>query len=341
MKMRVLLTGIPGWLASRFLEILVEGFDADGPVNDWKIRCLKIGGVDGPFIERLSKIGKIEFVTGDVTKVETLRDAVRDIDLVFHMAGVVHPRRVSQFFKVNTLGTENLLKASTDAGVKRFIYISSNSVGGINKNRSLLMKEDDYPMPYMSYGLSKHEAERVVKSFQETGRIETVVLRACWFYGPRQPLRYTQLFRMIKKGRPFIFGNGENLRSMTYLDNVCSAMLLASENRLANGRTYWIADSRPYTCYEIYKTIAELLDVVNFDPIYLPVSFSDFFSLTDKVIQKTGLYVKEIHVAGEMGKDIACSIEKARKELAYEPRVSLKEGMQRSIEWCRKNNIAI
>lgn len=339
--MRILVTGIPGWLGNRFIEILVKGFDKCGPINDWKIRCLVQKDADISIIKEFSKLKRIECIDGDITKIDSITKAVKDVDLVYHLAGIIHPKKVKQFYEVNSQGTENMLKRSIESSVKRFIYISSNSVGGVNKNRNLLMQETEPPKPYMNYGLSKYKAECTVKNFQSNGSIETVILRPCWFYGPYQSARQTQFFRMIKKGDAFIFGDGNNLRSMSYIDNVCRAMLLAAENRLANGQTYWIADRRPYTYNEIYETIAELLEVKNFRPIHLPNLFSGFFHAADKIIQNTGCYIKEIHVASEMYKNISCSIEKAKKELGYNPEIELKEGLRRSIDWCRNNGIKI
>lgn len=339
--MRILVTGAPGWLGNRFLDILVNSIEGEGPINDWDIRCLIMEGADTSFLDMLSNIKKIEYVFGDVTKIDTLKNAVKDVDMVFHQAGIIHPKKIRELFEINTKGTENMLQVSTEADVKRFIYISSNSAGGTNKSRDILMDENMPHKPYMNYGLSKYKAECSVRDFQESGRIETVILRPCWFYGPYQSARQTTFFKMIKKGNPIIFGNGENLRSMSYLDNTCQGILLAAEKEQANGETYWIADARPYTCDEIYKTIAELLEVKDYKPRYLPNFSSEIFRLADSTLQKMGLYSKEVHVAGEMNKNIACSIEKAKKELGYDPKIELKEGMRRSIEWCRLNSFEI
>lgn len=337
--MRVLLTGVPGWLGGRFLEILVKGFEDEGPVNDWQIRCLILPGIDTSSINELNGIKKVEKTTGDVTKADTLKEAVKDIDIVFHIAGVIHPKKVRELFEINTQGTENMLKVSLEAGVKRFIYISSNSVSGTNARRDVLMAEKDAPRPYLNYGISKFKAECAVRRFQDTGKLDTVILRPCWFYGPNQPARQTKFFNMIKKGNPLMFGDGQNLRSLSYVDNTSEAMLLAAEKEAAVGETYWVADSRPYSTYEIYKTVAELLEVKDFKPRCLPGFSSELLLLADKIIQGLGGYMKEIHVAGEMNKNIACSIEKARNELGYEPKIELREGMRRSIEWCRAGRL--
>lgn len=337
--MRVLITGVPGWLGGRFLEILVRGAGSEGPANDWKLRCLVLPGQDASFITNLSKEKNIEIVPGDVTKKSTLKDAVRDVDVVFHITGIIHPKKIKDLYFINTLGTLNLISEAHEAGVSRFVHISSNSVGGTNLKRHLLLKEDDEPRPYMNYGLSKYYAECIVNNFGRSSRLDTVILRPCWFYGPNQPKRQTKFFKMIGKGNPLVFGSGLNFRSMSYVDNTSQAMILAATKKEAAGQTYWIADERPYTTLEIYQTVAELLEVKNFKPRFLPDLSSEVFLLADKMLQSAGAYQTEIHVAGEMNKDIACSIEKAKNELGYNPQIDLREGMRRSIEWCRKTGL--
>ncbi len=337
--MKILITGIPGWLGSRFLELLVKGFEPSAPDPAWDIRCFVLPASDTGFIKELQGRRRIEIVSGDVTRLETVRNAVADIDIVFHAAGLIHPGRIGELYAVNTVGTLNMISEAYRAGVSKFIFISSNSAGGINRSGHELMRETDEPRPYMNYGLSKYRAENIVRSFQDTGRIDTVILRPCWFYGPNQPRRQTRFFRMIQKGDPVVFGNGLNLRSMSYVDNVARAMMLAALKKEAVGRTYWIADARAYTTLEIYRTVAELLEVKNFRPRFVPGIVSGGCRCADSFFQSLGLYQTEIHVAGEMNRTIACSIEKARRELGYVPAIDLREGMRRSIEWCRHNNL--
>jgi len=184
------------------------------------------------------------------------------------------------------------------------------------------------------------QAEIYVNQKYKEGKIETVIIRPCWFYGPNQPLRQTTFFKMIKKGNPIIFGDGNNLRSMSYIDNTIQGLILAGEKKKALGQTYWITDKRPYSTIEIYQTIAELLNV-KLEPRYLPKIVSSCCEIADDLLQEFGFYNKEIHVAGEMDKNIACSIKKAEEELGYKPKIELKEGMKRSIEWLRNQGIEI
>ena len=244
-------------------------------------------------------------------------------------------------FAVNTRGTRNLLEACVRAGVRRFVHVSSNSAAGANVRRDRLMDEEDSCRPYMAYGRSKSLAEKTVDHFHEEGLMQTVIIRPCWYYGPGQPERQTRLFKMIKSGKPFIFGDGENQRSLSYVDNTVLALLLTARSDQADGETYWIADERPYRTIEIYEVIARLLDVKEFKPRFLPRVVPASFALADRLLQALGLYQMEVHVAGEMHRDIACSVDKARAALGYAPRIALEEGMRRSIEWCRRNGIDI
>lgn len=336
--MNVLVTGAPGWLGNRLVEAMTTGIDGAPALDKPRVRCLVGPGMDPTAVRRLGA----EAREGDVTRPRTLAGVLDGVDTVFHLAGIIHPKRATRdLHAINADGTRNLLEAAAEAGVRRFVHVSSNSVAGTNPDRARPFAEDDPPNPYLEYGKSKLAAEEAVRSYHAAGELETVVLRPCWFYGPAQPLRQTRLFRMIKEGRPLVFGDGRNLRSMSYLDNTVQGLLLAATVDKADGQTYWMADERPYSTLEIYETIARLLDVRDLRPRHVPGLVSEGCLLADRALQAAGLYQMEIHVVGELNKDIAVSVEKAKRELGYRPTVALEEGMRRSIAWCRANGIAI
>jgi len=329
--MKVLVTGALGWLGRRLVEIL--------RTREYEVRCLILPFQNSLYIRSLGA----EVVSANLTNPHSLEGICEGIKTVFHCAGIIHPppTKINELFTINTYGTENLLKEATRAKVDKFIYISSNSTGGYTESSDTVMKEDDPPRPYKKYGLSKYKAEVIVNDFYKKGLIKTSIIRPCWFYGVGQPSRQTRFFRMIKSGRPIMFGDGKNLRSISYIDSVVQALLLAEEKDIANGQTYWIADKRPYPTIEVYQTIASLFGIDDLRPRYVPAFTSDVCELLDTLLQSIGLYIIEIHVAGEMTKNIACSIEKAERELGYKPEIELEEGMLRSKEWCEMNGIEI
>jgi nucleoside-diphosphate-sugar epimerase len=195
----------------------------------------------------------------------------------------------------------------------------------------------------MGYGRSKMLMEQGIMARAAKGGPETVIIRAPWFYGPFQPPRQTEFFVMVRNGRGPLVGSGFNRRSMTYIDNLAQGMILAGTTPQAAGQTYWIADSRPYSMREILDTIETVMRrdfsiTCKGGRLRLPSLVSDIASAVDCCLQKVGLYHQKIHVLSEMNKTIACSIDKARAELGYEPKIALEEGMKRSLAWLLKQD---
>ncbi|MFI5347944.1 MAG: NAD-dependent epimerase/dehydratase family protein [Elusimicrobiota bacterium] len=330
----IAVTGAPGWLGTRLVEAL-RGAEGGWPkIAGARVRCLVQPGVDS---SPLTALGA-DVVEADLSRPGNLSAALDGVEIVLHLAGLVHPKRISELYALNTEGTKRLLEASAAAKVRRFVAVSSNSAAGVNADPVIPLDESAQD-PYMNYGRSKLLAEQAVMSEHASGVVEGVVVRPCWFYGPGQPARQTRFFKMIAAGNPILFGTGDYLRSMSYVDNTVQGLILAAGLPRAAGQIYWIADERPYAVNEIYCTIARLLDVKDFRPRRVPETVSRACRLTDEGLQAAGLYVPEVHVAGELIESISCTIDKARRELAYRPLVSLEEGMRRSIDWCRARGL--
>lgn len=329
---RTLITGAPGWVGTRLVQLLLQEEERD-------IRCLVMPNLG---TSTMPKSDRVKIVRGDLRNLDDLKSFCEDSKgaTLFHLAGVIHPKLfVRDLYNVNVQGTKNLLQVAEDQGIRRVVVVSSNSPLGANPRRDLLFNESSPYNPYMSYGRSKMLMERVVHEYLARGCLETVILRPTWFYGPCQPERQTTFFRMIKNGKSPIVGDGENLRSLVYIDNLCQALLLSESNPRVSGQTYWVADRRPYSMNEIVDTIERLMEEefglkVAHKRLKLPYVVSEIAQLSDALIQKAGLYQQKIHVLSEMNKTIACSIEKAQRELGYEPRIELEEGMRRSLAWC-------
>lgn len=342
----VLVTGANGWLGRNLVETLVKGDpDCDiiqKPQKDLVVRCLVLPGEDVSFLISLSD--RIEIVRGDLRRPVDCSAFVANSHsaILFHTAGVIHPRKAGDFFEINVIGIKNLLKAAVKAKVKRIVAVSSNSPCGTNPHQDHLFDEESPFNPYMNYGRSKMQMEQVVKECYQNGDIETVIIRPPWFYGPHQPARQTLFFRMIREGKAPIVGGGDNLRSMAYSGNICQGAILSAIYENANGETYWIADEHPYTMNEIVNTIERLMEdefgqECTHKRFRLPGLVSGIALFADATLQKLGFYNQKIHVLSEMNKTIACLIDKAKEELGYRPTIDLEEGMKRSIQWCIDN----
>ena len=327
-----LITGAPGWLGTRLVQRLAGR----------EIRCLVHPQADPRDLDGLPGV---TCVRGDVTQPQTLAafvDRSRGATL-FHCAGLIHPRRVSSFARVNAAGTRHMLDAAVRAGVGRFVHLSSNSPFGANRDRDQVFTEDAPFHPYMGYGRSKMAAEQFVAA--AGAALDTVTVRAPWFYGPGQPARQTQFFTMIKRGTFPILGDGTQRRSMAYVENLCDGLVLC-ETRAHAGDVFWIADERPYSINEIVDTVERVLHrdfriPVSRRRLRLPSLTADVARLCDRGMQAIGLYDQRVHVLSEMNLTIACSIDKARRQLGYQPAVTLEEGMRRSVAWVMSNGGAI
>jgi len=344
----VLVTGAAGWLGSRLVEGLTQGLpDHEAlkqPQAGLQLRCLLLPGQDPADLKQLP--GSVEIVTGDIRNPADCARLCANAhgSVLFHTAGIIHPRRVREFYEINRDGTANLLEAAIQAGVKRAVVVSSNSPCGCNPHPDHVFDELSPYRPYMNYGRSKMEMELVVR--QRADKLETVTIRAPWFYGTNQPPRQTLFFRMIRDGKAPIVGGGKNLRSMTYVDNLCQGLLLAAIAERANGRIFWIADHRPYSMNEIIDTVEHLLETefgrkCAHKRMRLPGLASEMALAMDYLLQAVGLYHQKLHVLTEMNKTIACSVAKAERELGYQPAVELEEGMRRSLRWCLERGIPI
>ncbi len=347
---KVIVTGALGWLGISLVQSLVRGIkehDAlKNPRADIRVRCLILPGQNPAPLKSISD--RVEVVTGDVRNASDCMRLCQDFSgaTLYHTAGIIHPKNVAEFFEINVQGTARLMEAAIAAGVKRAVIVSSNSPCGCNPHPDHLFDESSPYNPYMNYGRSKMQMEMAIQKLHKLGRIETVIIRPPWFYGPNQPARQTMFFQMVRDGKAPVVGSGKNLRSMGYVDNLCQGLQLAAVTEKANGNVYWIADKRPYSMNEVIDTIERLLEnefgqKCLHKRMRLPGFASEVALLMDSALQSVGMYHQKIHVLSEMNKTIACSVAKAEAELGYKPTVALEEGMRRSMQWCRDNGVTI
>jgi nucleoside-diphosphate-sugar epimerase len=345
-----IVTGALGWLGKRLSRLLaaraLEDEARDVLPASPRLRCLVLPGQDASDLRSMGS--NVEVMEGDLRDAAACRRLCEGAQgaTLLHTAGIIHPQRVREFYEVNVEGTRNLLEAAAQAKVRRAVVVSSNSPIGCNPHNDHLFDEQSPYHPYMNYGGSKWKMELAVREMERSGRLETVIIRPPWFYGPDQPPRQTLFFSMIKEGKGPIVGSGENRRSMAYVDNICQGLALAAFKDAARGQIYWIADERPYTMNQIMDTVERLLEQefklpVAHKRMRLPGIASEVALVIDATLQKAGMYQQKIHVLSEMNKTIACSIEKAKKELNYQPKIALEEGMRRSIQWCFDQGIKI
>lgn len=327
--MRLLITGYPGWLTNRFLETLRQ---FNHTISF--IRCLSLGSVPPPVITSVPA----ESVQGNLLDPASLKEATKGIDVILHAAGVLHVKKISDFYRINRDGTRHLLEAASRNGVKKIIYISSNAAQGFCRGRGFELDESDPNRPQSHYGKSKYEGELEVLKFHHQGKIQSVILRPAMFYGPPIPVRHLNIFRQIQKGWFPIFGSGENLRSITYIDHLIQGVHLAIQKHEAEGNVYYITDEVIPTLKEIVLEIAQAMGV-RVRLIHFPKWMAHGADWFDRIISSVNIYWMQPHILGEAHKSIACKIGKAKRELGYHPAVDFREGYRRTIAWCRDKRL--
>jgi len=324
-------TGASGWLGRNLLEELAP--------RRTRVRAL----VQSPEqASILALVGRaVETVVGDVrdpTSLDALFDGLDPGATVVHAAGVIHPAgRTRELFDVNVGGTALVLDRARRHRAGRVVHVSSNSPFGLNPEPWHRFDESSPYRPYLAYGQSKQEGEELALAAAERGDVDVAVVRPPWFYGRHQPQRQTTWMRAVRKGRFPLVGDGTNQRSMVYAGNLVHGILRA-EVAAAPGSAYWIADPEPYAMRTVLATVREAFEQegmeVSGSQRRLPAVAGDVARAVDHLTQRLGLYVQPVHVLGELGATIACDIERARREIGYQPETTLLDGMRASIRWC-------
>jgi UDP-glucose 4-epimerase len=295
---RVLVTGGAGFIGSHLVDRLIdEGYDVR------VIDSLYSGKLEN--IEHHIKSGKVDFVKGDIRDASLVKKSLIGVEAVFHLAAIISvPFSVSNpelTLDVNLAGTLNLLNACSEKNVGKFIFVSSCAVfGDTNENAST--------NPISPYAESKLLAERDCLNFQQKGLLQSVVLRFFNVYGPRQGMNdysgvITRFINRAKEGQSLtIYGDGSQTRDFVNVKDIVQALFTCLKISGANGEVFNIGSGKATSITELAKAVLELTG-------------------QDLEIRY------ELIRAGDI-KDSFADISKARKLLAYEPEVSLRDGLR-------------
>ncbi len=325
-----LVTGGAGFIGSNIADYLVKRGDRVRVLDNFSTGKRRN-------IAHLLEEDNFALMEGDVRDLETVKMAVSGCDFVLHQAAVPSvPRSIEDPItsnEVNVGGTLNCLIASRDKGVKRVIFASSSSVYGNQGNtggsfqakqnesidRGLAAapkKEDLVTEPLSPYAITKLTGEHYCRVFNQIYGIQTIVLRYFNIFGPRQdPLsEYAAviprfILAMLERKTPTIYGDGEQCRDFTYIENVVQANLKACEAKRAEGRIINIGCGRAYSINALVEMLNELMHT-EIQPLY------------DKPRE------------GDVRSSLA-DITMAKDLLGYRPEVDFFEGLRRSMEWLR------
>jgi len=284
--------------------------------------------------EELTQWGA-EVVLGSVTDRDVVRRCMRGVKVVHHVAAAFREMGVPrQYYRdVNVEGTRIVLEAAFDAGVRKFVYCSTCGVHG---NVDHPPAGEDAPIqPADYYQQTKYEAEPLVLEFHRRG-LKSTILRPAAIFGPGDTGRFFLIFRQVARGWFPMFGSGRTLYHPLYIDNLLDAFEIAMQEDRGNGETYLIADDDYLSIEELVLGVARAMGR-SVKLVHLPVwPIVAAGHLVQGICRPFGL-APPIHPrrVDWYRQTRAFSIEKARRELAYEPSVSLDAGLRRAFEWYR------
>lgn len=327
MSKSVLVTGASGFTGGHLCRYLVS--------SGYGVRALVR---ETSNISNLKKLD-LEIAYGDVTEPSSLSEAVRGIETVYHIAALYRQENVptSLFWEVNVNGTKNILEASLKAGVQRFVHCSTVGVQGEISNPPA--KETHPYNPGDEYQRTKMEGEKLAIRFFRENELPGVVVRPVGMYGPGDT-RFLKLFKHIKSGKFIMFGNGEVLYHLTYIDDLVYGFELCGRKKEALGQTYNICGNEYVTLNQLVATIAGALGVpvpkrrLPFWPLWVASVLCE--GICKPLGIEPPIYRRR---ADFFRKDRAFDISKAKNELGFEPKVGLKTGIKFTADWYRENNL--
>ena len=328
--MKALVTGGGGFLGRYIVELLLERGD------EVSIFCR------GSYPD-IAKMG-VNVIRGDLRDPDAVNSACKDQEIVFHVASKIDMwGKRKDFEEINIKGTQNVVDACLNNNVSKLVYTSTASVVFKEGDLEGVDESEPYAEKFLAhYPKTKVIAEKIVLEANGNNGLITTALRPHLIWGPRDPSLCPRLIKQAKKGRLPVVGKGQNVLDVTYVANVADAHILAADSPNSAGQAYFISQGKPVNIWEF---INELTVRIGIKPIKRKLSFKtayiggvllEFFFKLFHQYKRQPLVTK--FLASELAHSHYFDISKAKKELGYEPKISLEEGLDIYIDWLRKDD---
>ncbi len=323
--MRALVTGASGFTGGYMVDHLLE--------KGYQVRALVRSSSQTAGL----RARQVDIFTGDILSRADLIRAMRNIDVVFHIAALYRAANQPDqaYWDVNVTGTENVLSAALESGVKRVVHCSTCGVHG---HVAKPPAGETAPLePGDIYQQTKVEGEKVANFYFREKGLPVTIVRPVGIYGPGD-LRMLKMYRMIYHRKFIMFGSGNVLYHLTYVTDTVEGFRLAAEAPQAVGETYIIAGDTYFTFNEFARMIAEALEVppprLRFPvwPVYAAGYLCEKICVPLRI--QPPIFRRRVDI---FIKDRAFDIGKARRELGYQPRVEVRHGIRRTAQWYLEN----
>lgn len=328
--MSVLVTGAAGFLGRHLVELLVE--------RGREVRAMIVPGEEAA---RLQQLPGVEIVHGDLTCSASLQQAVEGVRCIYHLAAQTGAWGVEKrYWQVNVRGLAELVRVALQAGVKRFIHTSSITVYG-HRLRGIVTEEHPFHAEDNPYSRSKIAGEQfLARQIREQGA-PIVIVRPGWIYGPGDRASFARLVSLIAAGKGFLVGAGQNILPLVYVRDVARGLIGAGEaDDACVGQAYTLADDHRTSQAAYCNTIAAALGVapvtrtIPFWPLYCAGRCAEvgWRALGPRV----GAPPMTTYGITLLGGNQEFSIDKARRDLGYEPAYTISQGVAEGVNWYRR-----
>ncbi|WP_394127418.1 UDP-glucose 4-epimerase family protein [Vibrio hepatarius] len=308
--MNLLVTGSTGFVGAALLKEIKR--------QEWTVTS----------VIRSSKLSlNSDYIAPSIDSNTNWSGAFEGIDCVVHCAARVHQMKESKadaikaYRETNTEGTLNLARQAAQAGVKRFVFVSSIKVNGEFTKPNQPFTPDLTHAPDDPYGLSKYEAEVQLQQLAKETGLEVVIIRPPLVYGPGVKANFLSMIRWVEKGIPLPLGAIDNRRSLVYLDNLVDFMLTCCIHPKAAGETFLVSDGEDVSTTQLLNAVASGMNKSS-RLLPIPMSFIDFSA---KLIGKPQLSQR---LCGNLQVDSS----KAKALLGWSAPISFEEGIQRTVD---------
>ncbi|MCW5575108.1 MAG: SDR family oxidoreductase [Burkholderiales bacterium] len=279
-----------------------------------------------------SGIGLTEEITvGNIGPDTDWHDALQGITCVVHLAARTHvlddrsPDPLAEYQRINVAATGNLARQAARSGVRRFVFLSSVKVNG-ESTTSRPFSERDTPRPEDAYGISKREAEDVLRAIGSETGMEVVVLRPPLVYGPGVKGNFLQLLKAVARNVPLPLASINNRRSLVYVGNLVDAIIACIRTPAAAGKTFLVSDGEDLSTPEMIRRLATAMDR---SPRLLPCPPA-LLALAARLFGREAAFQR---LSGSLAVDSSL----LRETLGWQPRYSTNQGFSATVQWYYRN----
>jgi nucleoside-diphosphate-sugar epimerase len=325
---RILITGINGFIGSNLAEKLLE--------HENEVAGLVRETSDLTFIDSMN----IALHYGDITDKSSLDKAMKNIDLVIHVAGFASDwGAYEKFYEINVQGTQNIAESASENGVKRFVHISTVALHGFPNQRNL---DENSPMAdtIFAYNETKKIAEKWLFNFAKSTKMEITAIRPGNVYGPKDHTFIEKYLEALESGKGGYIDGGRHWTCPVYIENLVDGIIKACFSTNAPNEAFIITDGLDITWREFTEKLCDMAGIKKpklSTPFMVGYALAALMETFYKIFKISTPPLLTRYRISNGGRDYHFSIKKAKDLLGYNPPIAFDESLKRTVEWYKNS----